>query len=180
MSAVIDRLQLDHVHMARLLDFVDAEVDKAGGDGHPDLYLLRDVMHYMTQYPDRYHHPREDRIFGLLREHGSADATELDAVLGQHRVLGEAGRLFLAAVEALLRDRGMLVSEFQDLARGYSSLQRQHLEREERVLFKLARDHLTADEWLEVDAEFAEEADPVFGDGISDGYEHLEEALKYV
>lgn len=179
MSVVIDQLHQDHVHIARLLDFVDAEVGKAGGEGQPDLYLLRDVMHYMTQYPDRYHHPREDRIFALLKEHEGVDAGEVDAVLAQHELLSDAGRSFLAAVEALLRDRGMLVSEFKQLASGYTHLQRQHLDREEGGLFRLARAHLTADEWAAVDAEFATEPDPVFGDGIRGAYASLESALEF-
>ncbi len=179
MSAVIDQLHQDHAHIARLLDFVDAEVAKAGGEEPPDLYLLRDVMHYMTQYPDRYHHPKEDRIFGLLREHAGVDGADVDAVLGQHERLSQSGLAFLEAVEALLRDRGMLVSVFKELAAAYSAMQRAHLNLEEATLFKLARERLTDAEWAAVDAEFAVEADPLFGDGIRGGYEHLERALRY-
>jgi hemerythrin-like domain-containing protein len=179
MTAVLDQLHRDHVHIVRLLDFVEAEVAKAGGDGHPDLYLLRDVMHYMTRYPDVYHHPREDRIFALLRGCEGVDIAELDAVLAEHESLTETGKAFLDAVEALLRDRGMLVAEFKTLADGYTKLQRRHLNREEGSLFKQARAKLTAEQWDEIQATFVMKDDPVFGAGLRTEYERLVQELEF-
>ena len=31
-----------------------------------DYQLMKDIMHYMRHYPDLFHHPREDVLFGEL------------------------------------------------------------------------------------------------------------------
>ena len=35
-------------------------IDEAGDD--VDGHVLYEVMHYMTHYPDAFHHPREDMV----------------------------------------------------------------------------------------------------------------------
>jgi hemerythrin-like domain-containing protein len=177
MSSVIDQLHQDHLHIVRLLDFVDREVAKAGTPERLDFFLLHDVLTYMTEYPDIYHHPREDRIFDALRGHDAVPGEEIDAVLAEHDRIISAGKRFLEAVDAVLRDQGMAIETFIELARAYSHLQRQHLNREEGVLFKAARRALTDEEWARIEAEFEVAPDPVFG-GVSPGeYEHLLAAM---
>lgn len=177
MSVVMEQLSQDHIHIARLLDFIDREVAKAGTDQDLEIALLRDIMEYVTSYPDVYHHPLEDRLFAELAGHAGAAQTEIDALQAEHRELLALGRRFLEALNLLLMDEGVRVDAFLAMARDYTTLQRRHLHREERGLFRVARETLTADEWAELDAGFARAPDPVFGQGVKRMYETLSSAL---
>ena len=177
MSVVMDQLSQDHIHIARLLDFIDMEVAKAGTGQELDIALLRDIMEYVTTYPDVYHHPLEDQLFTELRGHPDASGAEIDAIQAEHSELMVLGRTFLEALDLLLMDEGMRVDKFVAMGRTYTTRQRRHLRREERGLFRLARETLTAAEWAELDAGFARAPDPVFGQGVKRMYQTLSKAL---
>lgn len=177
MSVVMDQLSQDHIHIARLLDFIDAEVAKAGTAHDLEIALLRDIMEYVTTYPDVYHHPLEDQLFAELKGHPDAAGSEIDEIQAEHTELMALGRTFLEALDLLLMDEGLRVDKFVAMARAYTTRQRQHLRREERGLFRLARETLTAEEWAELDAGFARAPDPVFGQGVKRMYETLSKAL---
>ncbi len=177
MSVVMDQLSQDHIHIARLLDFIDREVVKAGEEPGPEVGLLRDVMRYMTSYPDLYHHPLEDQLFAELRGHPDAGPGEITAIQAEHTEILLLGRRFLDTLEQLMMDEGVRVDAFVGMAREYTAMQRRHLHREERGLFRLARETLTPQEWAELDAGFARAPDPVFGQGVKRMYETLSRAL---
>ena len=101
MSVVMDQLCQDHTHIGRLLDFVDREIEKAGTPDKPDFGLLRDIMEYVTRYPDIYHHPLEDQLFAELRGHPDVGADEVAAIQEEHKELLLRGQTFLEALELL-------------------------------------------------------------------------------
>ena len=55
-------LRGDHRNMAMLLDSLDREIDKLAASGETDYDLVRDIMLYLTEYPDVVHHPKEDIV----------------------------------------------------------------------------------------------------------------------
>lgn len=177
MSEVIDQLHRDHANMARLLDFIDAEIAKVGGDEAPDFELMHEVMHYMTCFPDRAHHPKEDRIFERLRAHDDVPDIEIDAMLTEHRELTALGNTFLEALRALESDAIMRTDHFVQMARRYTHVQRKHLDREEGRLFKLAAKLLSDEDWGAIDAEFSTAPDPLFGTGLRMEYQRIVTAL---
>ena len=64
MNRHIRKWQAEHANYRRLLDLLRSETERFTAGGQPDYELMSDVVHYMTQYPDRFHHPREDVAFG--------------------------------------------------------------------------------------------------------------------
>jgi hemerythrin-like domain-containing protein len=175
---MIDQLHQDHIHIARLLDFIDREVVKAGTAERPDYHLLNEVMYYMTHYPDLYHHPHEDRIFARLRATGKVPVSEIDEVSEQHKTLLEQGLRFRELLEAILRTEGVRVDDFVATAQAYSRLQRAHLDREEGVLFDAARQFLSEADWRAIDAAWEGAPDPLFGAVVKAQYAYLAKALE--
>lgn len=174
---VIERLHQDHIHIARLLDFIEREVAKAGTAEPPDYTLLRDVMYYMTHYPDVFHHPREDAIFEHLGARDPAAAREVDAMCAQHEEILARGSDFYRIIGAVMAESIVLVDDFVALARAYVELQRAHLNHEEGVIFPLARRLLPPHEWAEIDAAFEVPDDPVFARPLAGMYERLRREL---
>ncbi len=177
MSAVIDQLHRDHVNIVKLLDYLESELAKVGGDRIPDFQLMHEVMHYMTSYPDIYHHPREDVIFRKLREKPGIDVGAIDEVLAEHVDLIARGKRFRAALRTVLSESMMLTEEFLAIANDYIAMQRRHLDREEGSLFRLAREHLDDDEWRDIDVAFEDAPDPLFGRLVKAEYRHIRNVI---
>ena len=66
-------------------------------------------MSYMTEYPDAYHHPREDAMFARLAKRDPSLVTRIAEVERAHRAIGSAGKRLLAALQRL--EEGTRVDE---------------------------------------------------------------------
>ncbi len=94
MSDVMAALDRDHANIAKLLELIESEILAIEVGKTPDYPLLQDIMRYMTHYPDRFHHPKEDLIFAqvLKREPGARD--DVEDLLAEHISIGLAGQEF--------------------------------------------------------------------------------------
>ena len=93
LARILEELREDHRNLSRLLDLLEAECSEVPDDGEPDMELLRDIMCYMTVYPDAIHHPREDLVYAAMREHGltlqPSEARRVAELLGRDPTLTE-------------------------------------------------------------------------------------------
>ena len=156
---------------------------------HGMLYLVRDirfafvrpnfdVLTAMTSYVDafseRCHHPKEDKyLFRLLRLRHPGAAALLQRLEQEHRIGAEKIR----TLEQMLtgyRQRG--ASEFPAFAAaasGFAAFHYAHMREEETLILPLAKLHLTAGDWDEIDAAFAGNTDPLVGVSESVKYKEL-------
>ena len=81
METVLSRLQLDHANMSRLLDIVDAQLQLVADAQNADFELMRDILHYLTNYSDAIHHPTEDLLYARLADVSVSARKENSGVL---------------------------------------------------------------------------------------------------
>ncbi len=161
----LDIIHSEHQALATVLQalrFVVEQIRK--GKLQPDFRLLAAMIDYITQVPDKVHHPKEDNyLFPKLRER-SAGAAELIAVLeAQH---GEGYRMTAALAQALIHYQSIGASAFpafDALVQEYLDFNWKHLNREEAELLPLARTALSVEDWKEVDGAFSANFDPYAG-----------------
>ena len=67
MFSQIRTLHKEHSNFAKLLDLLEARLSSNQPGEDTDYALMLDVMEYMTHFPDRFHHPREDLAFRRLQ-----------------------------------------------------------------------------------------------------------------
>ena len=172
-SELLDELRSDHRNMARLLDLLEKEGDEIYSDGAPNLELMRDVMRYMTVYPDAVHHPREDRLYAELRAARPEWAEGMSRISGEHRALEEQGAGLLDRLEqALAGDTDALGLVVTDALR-YVDLLRKHMRWEESDLFKrldrmVAEGHDAISKSVVVDR-----PDPLFAGDVEERFKTL-------
>jgi hemerythrin-like domain-containing protein len=166
---VVAALIVEHRHMARLLDALDQQLSVASHGGRIDREAVRSVMHYMTEHPDAYHHPREDAMFARLERRDPGLRKRIAAIERAHRTLGAAGKKLLAAAE---REPGRADNDSELAARigAYVSAQREHMTIEERDLFPRARQLLDGDDLAAIDRDFRRVTDPIFEASVRDAY----------
>ena len=152
----------EHQSLAAILHAVRHMIKEfARGALQPDFALLRAMVDYLDTYPEKRHHPKEDRfLFALLRQRTDEGAAAMARLEQEHAHsdarIGELHR----ALEAYASGEA---SGYDDFARAfdvYAEFYRNHMMLEEREIFPLIKRHFTEEDWQTAEAGFAELADP--------------------
>ncbi|NMF90742.1 hemerythrin domain-containing protein [Aromatoleum petrolei] len=134
------------------------------GRFEPDFALLAAIIEYITQVPDKLHHPKEDDyLFVKMRERLPGIAPLLDQLEADH---AEGARWTAALRGALVPYQGIgpaAFAGFEATARTYLEASRRHLSREETELLPAARKGLAPEDWAEIDAAFEANKNPWSG-----------------
>ncbi|MDZ7643577.1 MAG: hemerythrin domain-containing protein [Woeseiaceae bacterium] len=133
---IVRELREDHRNMSLLLDLIEREADRLFDGRDADYELLHDIMRYMTVYPDAVHHPKEDRLYGEMRDVRPDLTSGFQRISLDHRKISEMGvqiRNDLASIEA-----GSMISRKSVVAEAlrYVNALRSHMQWEELDLFK--------------------------------------------
>lgn len=140
----------------------------------PNFPLLRAILDYIVSYPDRWHHPKEDKYLFAAVKRRSREADGLIGRLEREHALGypmvEDLKQHLIAFQGGDAEAGL---QFFDTAERYAELEWQHLRTEEEVFMPIAERVLSADDWAEIAAAFRENDNPLFGIKPKDEAENL-------
>ena len=135
-------------------------------EGKPvDGRLLESIVEYVTEFPDRIHHPKEeDHLFARMRARDAAlCGPVLDKLLDEHQKeevhIGELGRALKDFQGGVAGARERLA----DLAASYAYFLDRHIDLENLDAFPLAEQVLTEGDWAAIDAAFADNDDPLAG-----------------
>jgi branched-chain amino acid transport system ATP-binding protein len=162
----IDIIHGEHRALASVLQglrFVVGEI--RAGKLQPDFRLLASMVDYITQVPDKMHHPKEDNyLFPKMRARSSAAGPLIDVLEQQH---ADGYRMTVELLQALIHYQSMGAAgftAFDEVVQRYLDFSWAHLNQEEGELLPLARQALTPEDWLEIDAAFAANFDPYSGE----------------
>lgn len=171
MSKPIERWEREHGNFVRLLDLIDDWSERFRAGEPVEYELLREVMYYMTHYPDRYHHPLEDAVFDYLAGRHREFLAPVAELGKQHREIGELGKALVEDLDAIVG--GAVVSRAAVVgdAENYSALMRTHMKLEETMLFPAIAEHCTDADWEAALSRVGDGADPMFGDAVEQRYE---------
>ena len=130
----------------------------------PRFQVLRSMLRYMDEYPERLHHPKEnDHIFSRLIARDPSARLLVEELQAEHE---EGARLIRELERALLFfEEGWPAGarEFQLAVDAYADFHWKHMRKEEQQLLPLAERALTAEDWKAINQAFAENRDPVAG-----------------
>jgi hemerythrin-like domain-containing protein len=140
----------------------------------PDFGLMRAMLFYLDEFPERLHHAKESRLlFPRIR----ARCPELGSVLDRLDADHARGELAIRGVERALLAFEILGETrrdaFEDAVQRYVGAYLHHMAIEESQVLPLARDRLTAADWAELDPAFAANRDPLTGHTPNDEYRAL-------
>ena len=167
----------EHLRFARLLDCLEQSVAAFHGGEDPDYELMRDVVHYLHHYADRYHHPREDVAFGRMVKRDPALGILALSLQQEHRVMAAVGETLLKYLEDILEDTVIERATVEAAAATYLVYYRHHLTVEEKEMLPRAAGLLTPEDWAAVAAAVPPGPDPVFGENVADRYRELHKRM---
>jgi nucleotide-binding universal stress UspA family protein/hemerythrin-like domain-containing protein len=154
----------EHRSLAAVAHGLELLARQARDDGKPPRFdLLRAIVHYVREFPESLHHPKEDAwLFRKLRERTTEFNDTLAELERQHvegRSLVDELEHSIAAYEA---DPGAGHARFAAAVAGFVAAQEQHMRLETRVILPAAFEHLTPEDWNEIGRAFSENGDPRF------------------
>ncbi len=175
MEQAIEIIRSEHRRFATVLFCLEGLLkDQQRTGATPDVVLLETIIDYIDGFLDRYHHPKEDEyLFPALQQRHPAAGALLDRLQAQHR----EGERLLAGLKRsladLATDGATAMSPLQDAAATYIAFERDHVRIEETELIPLTERHLLARDWEFIEAAFARNQDPLFGDDRKRRFDRL-------
>jgi hemerythrin-like domain-containing protein len=165
MTATLKILREEHSALSSVLrTLLLLLADSRSRRSAPDFGLLRAMIFYVAEFPEKRHHRKESELlFPKLRARSPLsrpllDRLDEDHLRGEFRIreLEHA----LTAYELVGATRR---AAFEDAARHYVDFYMTHMSLEEREIMPLALEVLTTADWEELDAAMALEPDPLTG-----------------
>lgn len=174
----LERWRAEHHNFSRLLDLVDDWTRRFRAGEAVDYELLRDVMYYMTHYPDRYHHPMEDVVFDEMAQRDEALRPAVQDLARQHELIARSGKALVDDLEAIVSGALIAREAVAADADGYASCMRQHMALEEQKLLPAVDRGFSAADWDRVRARLGDHgSDPLFGDAVEQRYAGVQQAI---
>jgi hemerythrin-like domain-containing protein len=128
----------------------------------PRFDVFRAMLRYIEEFPERLHHPKEDRyLFARLEARAPRAKALIDELRGEHV---KGARLVRDLEQALV---GLEVGweggarAFRLAVDAYAEFHWNHMRKEERQLIPLAGLYLTPEDWQIIDDAFAGNDDPI-------------------
>ena len=171
---ILATLYAEHRYMGTLLRLLETQLDLIEQGEPLDANVLYESLHYMTHYPDSFHHPREDLVYQRAGELDPVLADSVDTLQREHDYLTEIGAKALVAVTAW-REGNTDTDAIEEPVRAYIDTMYRHMSAEESLVFPEIDRVLSEADWamLEEDDLLAPVADPVFGPKVVREYRNI-------
>jgi hemerythrin-like domain-containing protein len=171
---VLATLQAEHRYMANLLQQLSDQLSALEKGDPVDSHILYEVMHYMTHFPDAFHHPREDMVYQCAGELDANIADSVDSLQRDHDYLAGVGGETLEAID-LWREGAATAADVLRSGREYVSSLYRHMSTEEKIVFPQIEALLSDADWRELEQEelLTPVPDPVFGPRVGREYRKI-------
>jgi hemerythrin-like domain-containing protein len=128
----------------------------------PRFQVLRSMLRYIDEYPERLHHPKEDEhLFARVAAHAPQARKLIDELKKEH----EQGAGLIRELERALLffEEGWPAGgrEFQQAVDAFADFHWRHMRKEELELLPIAERVLSAADWRAIERAFATNLDPI-------------------
>jgi hemerythrin-like domain-containing protein len=175
--------------MAKTLNIIRDEHRSIGAILHGMEYLVERVrtrkakidprvfsamIYYLDTFSERMHHPKEDRfLFKALRSRGAEAAAVVADLEKEHAAGGEALKRLEQSLVRYEEGGDKEFPAFAEAVARFVGGYRDHMHKEEHIVFPLAERLLTPQDWAAIDRAFEENRDPLAAQRDSRDFEKL-------
>lgn len=168
---MLNRLLVEHDHILRKLDLLEMQFLDMCRGREPDFALMRSIIVYVQEYPERIHHPLEDMIFSILLER--VDKIKfIQELIAEHTQLEVVTRRLSESLE-LLPSGAASKEEIKQQLSAFLVVQRNHIYMEEVEVYPLIQSVLTKEDWSRLQSMVPVLDDPIYGRRTRNDYERL-------
>ena len=178
LPGIVDTLYSEHRYIQSLLDILDSQSEKLVPGKIPNYHLMLDVLDYLTHYPDQYHHPREDLLFGSLLRQDKGFRKHIERLEREHETVRTYNEQLFGELRAIASGRPVAQSQLRDTLQRYVNGYRKHMDFEAREVFPRASGKLSKSDLAKLDASTRYIDDPIFGGVVQKRFRRLARSLE--
>lgn len=175
MSDAILMLRLEHENIAHVLDLLEDQFRRLESSAPIDEPLLLLVVEYLKDFPEVFHHPKEDLVFRMLQQHEPDRAAALHDLDTEHEQLAQLTERFARDLRDVL-DAPAEASI--DPLHQYVDIYRQHIAAEELQFFPAVLESLPRGVLANLDARLFDRQDHLFDRAAEARFAHLRREIQ--
>lgn len=173
MTEIIDILCQEHRNMEKLLGVLERELGIFERGDRPDYDVFLGTIDYFKDYPDSCHHPKEDLIFRKLKVRDPDKVASFGDLEAEHREGARRLSDVATAVHRVLNDEDLVRHAVCEIVHNFIERERQHMAKEERIVFPAALDVLQSADWADIALKMADRYDPLAHPALDLKYDRL-------
>lgn len=172
---MLTRIHNEHKNIVRLLNVLQNKLDAIKAEKSVRYKLIRDIIDYMQEYADKYHHPKEDLIYDYYLKYCDVTESVADRLALDHKKLHAETLDLQYTVDMILMDAVVPLDQFSVKLSTYITNQLEHLQFEEKELLPEISKKLSADDWKQIEQSWlhSDVDDPLFGREVAGRYRDL-------
>jgi len=172
-----EALTAEHRTIERVLDVLE-RLSRSPVENSLDDW--KKALDFFVHFADQCHHFKEEQVlFPAMEEHGiPRDGGPIGMMLMEHEEGRTYVRAMLAAIPLVERKNQAAKEILVDKAKAYLRLLREHIQKEDEVLFRIADEVISADEQKVLLRAFEEHEAKEMGEGVHEKYLRIVEELE--
>jgi hemerythrin-like domain-containing protein len=174
-----ETLKHEHEIVLLILDAAERESRSIRDTGSAHVPEIEEMVDFFANFVDRCHHSKEERhLFPRMEARGlPAGAGPVAVMLAEHEQGRAAARAIRQAVARVKGGDSQAASELADALTGYAALLRNHIFKENNVLFPMADQMLSSQDQTELADAFERVEAEEIGKGVHEKYHQLAHRL---
>lgn len=154
----------EHTAISAVIHSLEYVVHKLEEGGQPNFHLLHAMLVYIVEYPEHFHHPKENRyLFQKLRLRNPEIVPLIDELEAEHAHGDELLKDLIHALRRYETGGRRELPAFAQAVVEYAEFHWQHMTKEEDVLLPAAKKSLTEADWHEIAEAFQQNDNPLIG-----------------
>lgn len=171
LEVAVATIEQEHRTLGTVISALQQWVAKvAKGHAEPDFGFFAAALYYINDFPERYHHPKEDEhLFKVLRCRTNRLDPAIDALQAEHV---RSAQMIAYLEHTLVHYQGGALNglaRFKAAIDAYAAMLRDHMRKEEELLVH-APDYLNHEDWRQLAAAFKANDDPLYGSRASEEF----------
>jgi hemerythrin-like domain-containing protein len=163
MPSLLSDLLDEHRSIAEVLGCLDHQTKIFESGEQPDYDVVLAAIDYFEEFPQQFHHPKEDLIYQRLCARSTQAAADVGDLAKAHEQLRAHFVKFSAAIREVLVEGELPRDSVAGWVHDFIDRQRRHMAMEEAIFFPAAESALTAQDWQELAMAAPKDADPLRG-----------------
>ncbi len=173
-------LMEEHRVIERVLNSLQAGADRleSGQPVRPEFFL--GAADFIKGFADGCHHKKEEGVLFIKMEQAGmpAQGSPIGVMLAEHEMGRQYTQALRRAAEAMRQGDASASRQAIQSARGYIDLLRQHIFKEDNILFPMANRVIPAEQHEQVWQDFEQVEHEETGEGVHEKYLALADALE--
>jgi hemerythrin-like domain-containing protein len=174
-----DTLKHEHKIVLAVLDGAEREAQHIKATGNVDTEKVAKMLDFFRTFVDKCHHSKEERrLFPKLQERGMpGDAGPIAVMLHEHTLGRDEVKSIADALKRFQEGDAAAAKDVAQHLLSYAELLRNHIDKEDSVLFHFADQILTDSDQEELTTAFDEIEASEIGEGVHEEYHRFAHEL---